>query len=270
MAATVTTVLDANATVAAAVAAEAEAGRDLEAKEDHLAASRLAAVAAVEAVRAAEAAVEAANEAARDATKRRAYVEERRAVYEKQLRKRRREAAKAVEAADERERRRLRKVARREEAEARAKLAQEFGGPVPELTPEQVAEAAETFGSADWTDAGKQRLGDAIHVMWQLIRTGQYPPAVAPDEDGLADTPWPQPIDFGQLQGAMHSRGLFDDMGNLVGVRPLSGADADSGWNDLDLLLHVQDRFMENTGVCAAHDDEAMLYVFNSSDQFLF
>lgn len=251
------TVLDANATVAAAVAAEAEAGRDLEAKEDHLAASRLAAVAA-------EAAVKAANEIARDATKRRAYVEERRAVYEKRLKKRRREAA------DERERRRLRKVARREEAEARAKLVQEFGGPVPELTPEQVAEAAETFGSADWTDAGKQRLGDAIRVMWRLIRTGKYPPAVAPDEDGLADTPWPQPIDFGQLQGAMHSRGLIDRMGNLVGVGALSGADADSGWNDLDLLLHVWDRFMENTGICAAHDNEAMLYVFNSSDQYLF
>lgn len=252
--------------VAEAAAADAAAGCKLEAAEDRLAERRLAAAAAdaaaaaaAAAVKEAEAEAEAAKAAAREAAKGLARAKAQRAVARKRQRK-----------AEALERKRQRRKEREADAEARAELERRFGGPIPMITREQAAAAAETFGPGDWGEAGQQRLTDAAMVLWRAMATGEFPPEVGPDEDGWADEPWRQPLDFGELQGAMSSRGLFDDNNNVVGVRPLSGEDADRGWNDWDLLQHLRDTFMESTCVPCAYDPDNPLYVYNDTDAYLF
>ena len=278
---------DVDTLVADAAAADIAAGRKLKAAEDCLAERRLtaaaaaaaaaaataAAAAAAAAVKEAEAEAEAAaaavkeaeaeagaaKGAAREAAKGLARAKAQRAIARKRKRK--------AEAHERKQRRRQKRMA---DAEARDELERRFGGPIPMITREQAAWAVKTFGPGDWSEAGQQRLTDAAMVLWRVIATGEFPPGVAPAEDGRADKAWHQPLDFGKLQGAMSSRGLVDDNGNVVGVQPLSGEDADRGWNDWELLQHLRDTFMESTCVPCANNPNNPLYVYNDTDVYVF
>lgn len=163
--------------------------------------------------------------------------------------RKRKRAAKALEREQRRERQREQW---RMADVARAKLRSEYGGPIPMITREEAAEAAKTFGPGDWSEAGIQRLTEAAMVLWGKVATH------------------PQPLDFRKLRNTMTSDGVFDDNYNLVDVRPLSGEDADSGWNDLELLWRLRDRFMEETPVESGYGTGNRLYVYNNTGKYMF